>query len=116
MKTLLILTALLLNNCITSSEPQEQEHTKHTKHTQAYNWPVNSISIDSTSLWSYSVYISIYDFKGGGYSDKNTSEFDSLQNCMLFTGNKVLFDTTCINEYFTDYADILAITIIKEVQ
>jgi len=109
MKTLLLLTTLILANCTTN--PTEAPNTQ----LETLESAIDFQSMDSThtitiapNTFSYWFTVSIFDFKGGGYSNKNTSSHN-IQHCFTQTKTTVQIDKKCIEYRFTDYADILAI-------
>lgn len=109
MKILLLLTTLLLANCTTS--PTEAPNTQLETIESAIDFQsmnnTHTITI-APNTFSYWFTISIYDFKGGGYSNKNTS-IHNIQHCFTTTQSTITLDKECLEYAFTDYADILAI-------
>ena len=108
MKTLLILSSLLFINCTTSPN-EEDTQLKTVEQEIEFQSMDNTHTLSiSDSVFSYWFTISIYDFKGGGYSNKNTASHN-IQHCFTQTQTNVQIDKKCIEYAFTDYADILSI-------
>ena len=113
MKPLLLLSTLLFINCIQSPGNNEPELIeKINKNNPEFFTGEGSITIDTLNLWEYEIWIAIFDYKGGGYGEYNTSKFGDLNTtCIRKELPKLYFNLSCMEEYYGDYAHLLEIQI-----